>query len=96
VICVAVTYIVKQGCEDEAAALFRTLTEHSRAEPGCRMYLVHRSTTDARQFFLYEQYVDQAALDAHRATPHFEQYVKRGLFQIIESRTPEIYAPLTD
>ena len=31
------------------------------------MYLAHRSTTDPRRFFLYEQYDDQAALDAHRA-----------------------------
>ncbi len=95
-ICVAVTYIVKQGCEDEAASLFRTLTKHSRVEPGCRMYLAHRSASDARRFFLYEQYVDQAALDAHRAAPDFERYVKQGLFQIIESRTPDIYVPLTD
>ena len=54
------------------------------------MYLAHRSTTDPRRFFLYEQYDDQAALDAHRAAPHFEQYVKQGLFTIIESRSPEL------
>jgi (4S)-4-hydroxy-5-phosphonooxypentane-2,3-dione isomerase len=95
-ICIAVTYMVKQGYEDEAASLFRAMTEHSRAEPGCRMYLAHRSAGDARLFFLYEQYIDQGALDAHRAAPHFERYVKQGLFQIIESRTPEIYIPLTD
>ena len=65
-ICAAVTYVIKPGHEKEAAELFRTLTQHTRAEPGCRMYLAHRSTTDPRRFFLYEQYADQAALDAHR------------------------------
>jgi quinol monooxygenase YgiN len=95
-ICVAVTYVIQSGHEDEAVALFAKLTEHTRTESGCRMYLAHRSTTDARRFFLYEQYDDQAALDAHRATPHFEQYAKGSLFPIIESRTPEIYVPLTD
>jgi autoinducer 2-degrading protein len=95
-ICVAVTYVVKPGHEDEAVAFFRTLTEHSRAEPGCRMYLAHRSMADPRRFFLYEQYDDQAALDAHRAAAHFERYVKNGLFLIIESRSPEIYVPLGD
>ena len=45
-ICVAVTYVIKPGHEDEAIALFGKLTEHTRAEPGCRMYLAHRSTTD--------------------------------------------------
>ncbi len=93
-ICVAVTYVVKPGHEDEAIALFGTLTELTRAEPGCRMYVAHRSPADPRRFFLYEQYDDEAALEAHRAAPHFERYVKQGLLTIIESRTPEIYAPL--
>jgi quinol monooxygenase YgiN len=95
-ICVAVTYVVKAGHEAQATELFRKLTEFTRAEPGCRMYLAHHSTTDPRKFFLYEQYIDQAALDDHRAAPHFDQYVKQGLFQIIDSRSPELYEPLTD
>jgi quinol monooxygenase YgiN len=95
-ICVAVTYIIKPGHESEAVELFRALTTPTRSEPGCRMYLAHRSTADPRKFFLYEQYDDQAALDAHRASSHFEQYAKNGLFPIIESRTPELYEPLSD
>ena len=95
-ICLAVTFIVKPGHEDEAIKLFNKLTAHTLAEPGCRMYLAHRSTADPLKFFLYEQYDDQAALDAHRAAPHFEEYAKGGLFLIIESRSPELYVPLTD
>lgn len=95
-ICVAVTYIMKAGHEEEALGYFRQLTGPTRAEPGCRMYIVHRSTTEPRKFFLYEQYDDQAALDAHRASPHFERYAKGGLFPIIESRSPEIYEPLPE
>jgi quinol monooxygenase YgiN len=93
-ICVAVTYVVKPGHEDEAARLFLALTGPTRLEPGCLMYVAHRSPSDPRRFFLYEQYVDQAALDAHRASPHFAQYATGGLFPIIESRTPEVYEPL--
>jgi quinol monooxygenase YgiN len=95
-ICVAVTYVVKPGHEEEAVTLFQSLTVHTRTEPGCRMYLAHRSTSDPRRFFLYEQYDDQAALDTHRAAPHFERYAKGGLFDIIESRIPEIYIPVED
>jgi quinol monooxygenase YgiN len=95
-ICVAVTYVIKPGFEDEAVTLFGKLTGPTRAERGCRMYVAHRSTTDPRRFFLYEQYDDQAALDAHRASAHFEQFAKGGLFPIIESRSPEIYTPLGD
>ena len=95
-ICVAVTYVMKPGTEDKAIELFGKLTDPTREEPGCRMYLVHRSSSDSRRFFLYEQYDDQAALDAHRASPHFAQYATGGLFPLIESRTPEIYELLGD
>jgi quinol monooxygenase YgiN len=93
-ICLAVTYVIQAGHEDEAVALFRELIPATRAEPGCRMYLVHRSTTNARKFFLYEQYDDQLALEEHRASPHFERLVKNGLFGILESREPELYSLL--
>ena len=51
-ICLAVTFVVKPGHEDEAIGLFARSTEATRAEPGCRMYLAHRSTDDPSRFFL--------------------------------------------
>jgi quinol monooxygenase YgiN len=95
-ICVAVTYVIQPGREDDAVALFRQMIGPTRAEPGCRMYLVHRSTTDPRTFFLYEQYDDPAALDAHRASEHFDRYVTNGLFTLLESRTPVLYELLEE
>jgi autoinducer 2-degrading protein len=95
-ICLAVTYLVLPNREAEAVELFRKLTPLSRAEPGCRLYQAHQSLTDPRRFFIYEQYVDQGALDAHRSSPHFDELVQRGLFRIIETRSPELYAPLAD
>jgi quinol monooxygenase YgiN len=93
-ICVAVTYVVLPNREEEAIDLFTKMTEASLQEPGCRMYQVHRSRQEPRRFFLYEQYDDEKALEAHRASPHFEQHVQRGLFRIIESRTPDTWIPL--
>ena len=72
------------------------LTAHTRAEPGCRMYQVHRSLNEPRRFVIYEQYDNQAALDAHRAAPHFAEYASNGLFRILESRSPELCEPLSD
>jgi len=95
-ICLAVTFVIKPGHEEKAIALFATLTEATRMEPGCRMYLAHRSTNDPRRFFLYEQYDDRAALDAHRASKHFARLATVGLFPLVESRTPELYEPLGD
>lgn len=93
-VCPAVTYVVLPNREEEALRLFARLTEASRAEPGCCFYQLHQSPEDPRHFFLYEQYLDDAALAAHRSSPHFEEYVQRGLFKIIESRTPRIWTAL--
>jgi (4S)-4-hydroxy-5-phosphonooxypentane-2,3-dione isomerase len=93
-ICVAVTYVIQPGHEEEAIELFATLTQQTHAEPLNLYYLVHRSLTEPCRFFLYEQYIDQSALDTHRASPYFAQYVTNGLFNILEKREGEIYVPL--
>ena len=94
-ICLAVTYVMKPGTEEEAVERLRLLTQSTRLEPGCRFYQAHRSTTDPRTFFLYELYEDEAALEFHRATPHFAEHVINGIRAIAETRSPELYEPLT-
>ena len=93
-ICLAVSYVIKPGHEDEAVGHLGALMPLTRLEPGCRFYLAHRSPTDPRKFFLYEQYDDQAAIDAHRAAPYFIEHALDGLFTIAESRSVELYDPL--
>jgi quinol monooxygenase YgiN len=90
----AVTWMAKNGHEAEVAEVFRKLTEESRKEPGCVMYLVHRHKTEPRRFFIYEQYKDDAALEAHRAAPHFLQYAKRELPRLGERTEGQLYSPL--
>ena len=87
-------YSILPGHEEETIKFFATLTEQTHAEPGDLYYLVHRSLTDPRRFFIYEQYTDQAAFDTHRASPHFVQYARNGLFNILEKREAEMYVPL--
>jgi len=95
-ICLAVKYTFQPGTEDRAVACLRELIPASRAEPGCRMYVVHRGKDDAAQFFIYEQYDDEAALDAHRSSPHFERYGKNGIQTIAVTREPALYVPLDE
>ncbi len=94
-ICLAVTYVMKPGTEADTLERLAKLTEATRLEPGCRFYQTHRSTTEPRKFFLYEQYDDEVALEFHRATPHFIEHVVGGLMINAESRAPEFYSPLT-
>ena len=90
----AVTWMAKAGHETEVAALFQKLTEQSRQEPGCAMYQVHRHKTEPRRFFIYEQYKDDAALEAHRAAPHFLQYAKKELPRHGDRVEGQLYEPL--
>lgn len=94
-ICLAVTYIVKDGEEERAAAYLRKLTEGTQGEAGNIMYVAHRSASNPHQFFLYEQYRDQEAFDFHRRQPHFIRNAIDGIYTIIESRVVELYEPLS-
>jgi (4S)-4-hydroxy-5-phosphonooxypentane-2,3-dione isomerase len=90
----AVTWVAKPGHETEVAALFSKLTDESRKEPGCAMYVVHRHRTEPRRFFIYEQYKDDAALEAHRSAPHFLRYAKKELPKIADRTEGQLYEPL--
>jgi len=90
----AVTWMAKAGRETEVANLFSKLTDESRKEQGCRMYVVHRHRTEPRRFFIYEQYNDDGALEAHRAAPYFLQYVKKELPKIADRVEGNLYEPL--
>jgi quinol monooxygenase YgiN len=68
--------------------------EESRKEPGCEMYVVHRHKTDVRRFMIYEQYKDDAALEAHRTSAHFLQYAKKELPKLGERVEGNLYEPL--
>ena len=60
-----------------AALLVEQAAVIRKTEPGCVLYRVHRSSSDANAFLFYEIYADDAAFDAHRASPHLAQYRKR-------------------
>lgn len=93
-IVLAVTWQANEGHETEVADLFHKLEAASREEPGCLMYIVHRHKTDQRRFFIYEQYKDEAALEAHRQAPHFQKYAVNDLRKIASRVEGELYTPL--
>ena len=93
-IVLAVSWKSKPGHEAEVAELFRKLTAESRTEPGCLMYQVHRHKDDPAHFFIYEQYKDEAALEAHRNTPHFLEYARKRLAPIADRVDGNLYLPL--
>jgi len=85
---------IKAGHEDNVLEPFHKLQEETRREPGCIEYIVQRSRENSRRYLIYERYKDQAALDTHRATPHFKQYATNGFFPFVEERQAELFDPI--
>jgi quinol monooxygenase YgiN len=79
----------EQNDHDEIVEILCHLTGASRKEPGCITYIPHFVEGDACTVLIYEQYVDEAALDFHRTTPHFHRYAIGGLYQKMRERQVE-------
>ncbi len=85
-LCMAVFYTVGEGQEDAAADLLRQAQAASLTEPGCVNYQVSQDVDNPRRFLLYEVYDDQAALDAHKETPHYLDVVAARVKPMVVDR----------
>lgn len=92
----AVTWIANPFHEKEVGIVFEKLQAASRQEPGCLGYTVHRHIDDPRRFFIYEQYRDAAALEAHRNSPHFQEYAVHALRNIGQRQQGDLYRPISE
>jgi quinol monooxygenase YgiN len=63
-------FTAKEGQGDTVAALLRGYGDDVSAEPGNVRFDAHRLADDPQSFFVYEEYVDEAAFQAHVATEH--------------------------
>ena len=99
----ALTVVARiRAAKGKGDALAALITEQTaavlKAEPGCLVYRLHRSAKDPDLFLFYEVYRDEAALDAHRKSPHLAAYRERreknGLTE--GAVEVEIFRSLTD
>jgi (4S)-4-hydroxy-5-phosphonooxypentane-2,3-dione isomerase len=80
---------------DEVAALLEEMAAAvARDEPACVLYRAARSVERPDTFILYEEYTDQAALEAHRETPHFRRLIEGAVVPMLESREREVAVPV--
>lgn len=78
------------------AALRRMAPLVAAHEPGCKLYHASRSQENSDLFLLYEHYVDDAALLAHRETPHFKEIIEGTIMPLLEKRERELYTLVVD
>jgi quinol monooxygenase YgiN len=92
---VSARWTAREGGERRLAELIGELTGAARAEPGCLQFQAHRSIEDPLLFWLYEQYVDEAAYEAHMASEHFKRLVEgEAIPDLLASREREFFHTL--
>lgn len=73
-----VTVQVKPEHVREYLEAVRDDAEHSeKDEPGCLRFDVVQDKDNPNRFYYYEVYRDEAALEAHRQSPHFKLYAEK-------------------
>ena len=64
---------IKEGKNEEFEAIFKELANAvTTNEEGNIFYALHRSRENETAYVVLEQYIDQAALDAHGASDHMK------------------------
>lgn len=88
-------YRTQPGQGDTVEALLREMTAAvGRDEPDCLLFRVTRSPRDGERFLLYEEYVDEGALEAHRRTPHFRDLIEAKVIPLLIEREREVMVPI--
>ena len=88
-------YHVRKGQGDLVEGTLQEMAKAvKRDEQSCLIYRVARSTDNPDVFVLYEEYENEAALLAHRETPHFRALIEGTIVPLLESREREFLVPL--
>ncbi|MEH6491531.1 putative quinol monooxygenase [Halopseudomonas sp.] len=61
-----------EGSAAQVAEILQSAVVPSRAEAGCRGYVLHHDRSDTHRFVFVEQWADMAAIEAHRDAPHYK------------------------
>jgi len=88
---VAATWRAREGEEDAIVRILEAVVPLARGEPACRLFQAHRSADNPREFFLYEQYDDEAGFQAHLATDAFQTHVLDDAVPRLEHRARVFY-----
>jgi len=76
---------------EKARAGITAMVKASNAEPGCILYAFSQDLGDPTIIRITEKWKDQAALDAHFATPHMATFIA-GLADVkIDGMTTKLY-----
>ncbi|WP_419778376.1 putative quinol monooxygenase [Maridesulfovibrio sp.] len=70
------SFQAKEGKEVELEKLLSSMIPETAKENGVLEYRLHRLDSSEREFFFYEKYESQEALDSHLASAHYKSLVR--------------------
>jgi quinol monooxygenase YgiN len=91
---VCATWTAREGEEDAVLDAIRHLMVESPKEPGILIYQAQRDRADPAVFFLYEQYTDEAAYQAHLDSDHFKEWGVGDAIPRLAARERKFYETL--
>ena len=76
-ICLAILE-ARPGAREALKTGLTALLAPTRAEPGCLDYVLFEDLERPGRFIMRESFTDEAAFQAHIATPHFQAFFARA------------------
>lgn len=68
----------RPGQRDQLRESLLALIEPTRAEPGCLDYVLFELRDEPGTFYMREAFTSAAALEAHKAMPHFQAFAAKA------------------
>jgi len=65
--------LAKPGKAAELEAVLKAAVVPSRAEAGCREYILHVDEANPERFVFVERWIDHTAIEHHRNTVHYRE-----------------------
>ena len=91
-IALTVSLQVVPGCREDFLKAIEENAERSFTdEPGCRYFDIVCDLADDHHFVFHEIYDDEAAVEAHGASEHFQAYALGQAIPVLESRARELF-----
>jgi quinol monooxygenase YgiN len=81
-----VKWKISESKTSEILTLLPELAEKTRKEKGNLLYAVYQSEGNANELILHERYVDEAAVEAHKSSEHYQTIVVGKIIPHLETR----------
>jgi len=88
------TWKIKEGQIENVLNLLKTVHDESIQEKGNLFYTIHQSNSDLNTLLLFEGYISEEAVTAHRNSSYFQDIVLGQIVPLLENREIVLATPL--